>query len=94
MQISWTPAALFDLASARHYIAQDDLLAADRQVGRVLAAVDNSVMFPELGRAGRRAGTRELLVGRTPYIVPYRLSGDTIEILRVLHERQGWPAYL
>ena len=55
-------------------------------------AIDNLRLFPELGRPGRRVGTRELLIGRTPYIVAYRLSGGTIEILRLLHERQQWTA--
>jgi toxin ParE1/3/4 len=32
-----------------------------------------------------------LVVNRTPYVVPYRLRGATIEILRVLHGRQRWP---
>ena len=94
MQITWTRAALFDLASARRYIAADNPEAADRQVGRVLAAVDNLRIFPELGRPGRRAGTRELLIGRTPYIVAYRLSVDAVEVLRLLHERQQWPTSL
>lgn len=92
MQITWTPAALFDLAAARQYIAADNARAADRQVSRALAAVDNLRLLPKLGRPGRRVGTRELLIGRTPYIVAYRLSGGTIEILRLLHERQQWTA--
>ena len=92
MQISWTPAALFDLESARRYIAADNPQAVDRQVGRILAAIDNLKVFPELGRPGRRVGTRELLIGRTPYLVAYRLGHNTIGILRLLHERQEWPA--
>jgi toxin ParE1/3/4 len=91
MQIVWTEPALRDLAAARAYIARDNLPAADEQVVRVMAAVADLLQFPQIGRPGRREGTRELVIGRTPYIVPYRLRGDLIEILRVLHGRQRWP---
>ncbi len=91
MQIVWTEPALRDLAAARAYIALDKPSAADTQVRRVLLAVEGLLRFPESGRPGRRAGTRELVVSRTPYLVPYRLRGDAIEILRVLHGRQRWP---
>ncbi len=91
MRIVWTEPAVRDLASARAYIAQDNPSAARRQVERVISAVTGLLRFPEIGRPGRRPGTRELVVNRTPYIVAYRLHGDVIEILRVLHGRQRWP---
>jgi toxin ParE1/3/4 len=40
---------------------------------------------PEIGRPGRVNGIRELVVADTPFIVPYRLVGSEIQILRVLH---------
>jgi toxin ParE1/3/4 len=94
MRLVWTDLAIRDLASARAYIAQDNPPAADRQVERVLAAVANLLQFPAIGRPGRRAGTRELVISRTPYIVAYRLRGDAIELLRVMHSRQRWPESL
>jgi toxin ParE1/3/4 len=93
MRIVWTELAVRDLAAARNYIARDNPRAADRQVQRVLAAVAGLLQFPEFGRPGRRAGTRELVISRTPYIAAYRLVGDTVEILRVMHSRQRWPDY-
>ncbi len=91
MRLAWAEPALRDLAAARLYIARDNPAAATRQVERILTAAAGLVRFPESGRPGRRAGTRELVVGRTPYLLPYRISGDVIEILRVLHGRQRWP---
>jgi toxin ParE1/3/4 len=52
------------------------------------------VRFPESGRPGRRSGTHELVIGRTPYLVVYHALGGTIQILRVLHGRQRWPSTL
>jgi toxin ParE1/3/4 len=36
-------------------------------------------------------GTRELVVGPTPWVVVYRWRGEAVEVLRVLHGRQRWP---
>jgi toxin ParE1/3/4 len=91
MRIAWTESAVRDLAAARAYIAQDSSPAADSPVGRVMAAVSSLLRVPEIGRTGRRAGTRELVVSRTSYVAVYRLRGDIIEILPVLHGRQRWP---
>jgi toxin ParE1/3/4 len=91
MRVVWTARALRDLASLRAYIGQDNPSAADRQVERILAAAARLAEFPETGRPGRRAGTRELVVSRTPYLMPYRVRGEIVEVLRVLHGRQRWP---
>ncbi|HEY2659828.1 MAG TPA: type II toxin-antitoxin system RelE/ParE family toxin [Caulobacteraceae bacterium] len=91
MRIVWTGPAIGDLRAARDYIALDSPTAAFEQVILVLAAVDGLLPFPPHGRPGRRLGTRELVVGRTPFIVPYRVNGDAIEVLRVLHGRRRWP---
>jgi toxin ParE1/3/4 len=40
---------------------------------------------PRMGRLGRLSGTRELVISKTPYVVPYRVQGETIELLRVIH---------
>jgi len=80
------------LAAVRDYIARDNPGAADPQVRRVLAAAAGLLQFPEIGRPGRRARTRELVISRTPYIAAYRIVGDALEILRVMHSRQRWPA--
>ncbi len=79
------------LRSARATIAADNADAAEKQIARIVNAIEKLASFPELGRPGRRAGTRELMVGRTPYIVPYRQRGEIIEILAVQHGRQRWP---
>ncbi len=49
------------------------------------------LQHPEMGRHGRIEGTRELVISRTPYIAAYRITGDTVRILRVLHGAQLWP---
>jgi toxin ParE1/3/4 len=45
---------------------------------------------PKVYRAGRVCGTRECVIAEN-YVVVYRLQGDEVEILRVLHARRHWP---
>jgi toxin ParE1/3/4 len=54
-------------------------------VQRILKAVASLPAQPSVGRPGRVPGTRELVVAKTRYIVPYRIRGNTIEILRGFH---------
>jgi len=89
----WSPEAIEDLASLRAYIEQDDPAAAQRVVLRIIHSVEDLLSKnPEMGRPGRVPGTRELVVPRTPFVVPYRLQGKTMQILRVYHGARRWPA--
>ena len=47
-----------------------------------------------LGRPGRVLWTRELVIGGLPYVIPYRVRDNDIEILRVLHTSRRWPSEL
>lgn len=47
-------------------------------------------MKPKLYKAGRVKGTREIVV-RPNYVLVYRVAGNVIEVLRVLHAAQQWP---
>lgn len=88
----WSPEAIADLAALRGYIAQDDPAAAQRVALHIIRNVETLLASsPEMGRPGRVPGTRELVIPRTPYIVPYRLIGNTIQILRVFHSARRWP---
>jgi len=85
-------AALHNLDDEASYVALENALAAQTVVERVLAAVAQLVEQPGLGRPGRLPGTRELVVLKTRYIVPYRVEGETISILRVFHTSRRLPA--
>jgi toxin ParE1/3/4 len=88
----WSPEAIADLVALRAYIAQDDPAAAQRVARHIVRNVETLLPnSPELGRPGRVPGTRELVIPRTPYIVPYRLVGNTIQVLRVFHSARRWP---
>ena len=73
-------------------IAERNPDAVARLEQRIIDATDQLIDRPRLGRAGRVAGTRELVVTRTPYIVIYEIEGDIVPIIRVLHSAQRWPS--
>jgi plasmid stabilization system protein ParE len=91
MRVRWLRTALRNLDEEATYIAADDPVAARLVVARVLEAVTQLADQPGLGRPGRVPGTRELVVARTRYMVPYRVKRDTVEILRVFHTSPRLP---
>lgn len=91
MELRWLDDALADITEIYDYIAADDPMAAARVVERIQEAVRLLARVPHRGRPGRWPGTRELVIARTSYIVPYRVRGDAIEILRVFHTARRWP---
>jgi len=91
VRVRWLRRALSNLDEEAEYIARDDPDAAVRTVERIATSVERLAIHPALGRAGRVPGTRELVVSGTPYVVPYRVRGATVEILRVFHAARKWP---
>jgi toxin ParE1/3/4 len=89
----WSPEAIDDLAALRTYIEQDDPAVARRVANHIIQNVETLLPnSPEMGRLGRVPGTRELVIPGTPFIVPYRLVGNTIQLLRIFHGARRWPA--
>jgi toxin ParE1/3/4 len=92
MTIVWSPEAIGDLISLRAYIEEESPAGAQRIVLRILHDVEHLLPNnPHIGRPGRVPGTRELVIPQTPYIVPYRVQRDVIQILRVYHGARRWP---
>ena len=91
MCTKWTRKALANLDDIMEYIAGDNPQAASRMVKMIDGAVQPLGQHPFLGRPGRVPNTRELIVSGTPFILPYRVKGSTVEILRVLHAARRWP---
>ena len=90
MRVRWLRVALANLEAEADYIAEDNPAADGRLVQRIFRAVDLLAKNPSMGRPGRVSGTRELVVADTPYIVPYRVRANAVEILRVFHAARKW----
>lgn len=91
MSVVLTANARADLDQIFDYIADDNPAAAERTTDRILQSLYMLERFPQLAVEGSIAGTRELSIPRLPYRAIYRILGDEVEILRILHARRQWP---
>lgn len=94
MRVRWLNAALLNLDDIAIFIAEDNPRAAREVVGTIWLQTQALARYPALGRAGRVGGTRELVIAGLPYVIPYRVRDETVEILRVLHTSRRWPRRL
>lgn len=90
-KIRWLRMALADLDQLIVYITKDNPKAANKVARKIWETTRMLSDQPAMGRAGRISGTRELVVSGTPYIVPYRVVADEVQILRVIHAARKWP---
>ncbi len=68
------------LEDIRERIADDNPAAAARVVQRIRTAVERLAGSPGIGRPGWITGTGELVIAGTPYIVPFRVKGDLVQV--------------
>ncbi len=95
MTLQWSPESIHDLIALRAHIADHDPAAAKRVALHILYCVEYLLSKnPKLGAPGRVPGTREVVIPKTPYIVPCRVRGTKIEIARVYHTSRRWPDHL
>ena len=92
MKVEWRPLARQDLDETLAYVADDNPDAANRLQDEIERQVEMLAKMPEMGRPGRRRGTRELVIAGTRYIAAYRLTQNRLEILRLLHGARHWPS--
>ena len=90
--IQWTEQATRQLAQAGDYIAlSNSQEVANRVTMQIVTNVQQLSSFPMSGRTGRVAGTRELVISNTPFIVAYTVHKADIVVLAIYHGAQFWP---
>ena len=92
MTLVWGPRARRDLHELIVCIGEDSVQAAALVAARILESAELLLEVPQAGRPGRVAGTRELVVLRTPYLLVYRITKRNVRILRVYHGARRWPS--
>jgi len=91
MQVKWLRRALRNLEKEAAYIARDNPQAAAALVTEADESTRLLTRHPDMGRPGRLPGTRELVLPHFPYIIPYRVKEQRVEILRMFHTVRKWP---
>jgi plasmid stabilization system protein ParE len=82
------------MSTAFDFVAAENLSAAKRQDEIIVRVITRLADFPQLGRVGRIAGTRELVIAGTPYIAAYAVLDGAIAVFAILHGAQRWPVRL
>jgi addiction module RelE/StbE family toxin len=90
VRLVWAQHALADRDEIFSRIEAENPRAAINIDDQIVSATRRLLDFPESGRPGRVAGTRELVIPRTPYIAAYR-ERRCGSVLRILHGAQAWP---
>lgn len=90
-KVKFSASSLKDLKSIQEYICENNVEAAKEVVAHIIDKIETVIVpNPGAGRAGRVLRTRELVISKYPYIVPYQVREDVIYILRVLHTSKKW----
>jgi len=90
LALHWNARAREDRAEIMDYVGQDNPSAALELDELIEQRAEALPANPKLYRPGRVRGTREAVVTENDLIV-YRVKGERVEVLRMLHARQLWP---
>ena len=90
-QLKFTARAFGNIASAEAFIAKDNPAAAAKVVETIFKTAERLELFPEVGKAGRVAGTRELALEKYPYTLVYRIRAAYVVVYAVLHQSRQYP---
>ncbi|MDF4275702.1 type II toxin-antitoxin system RelE/ParE family toxin [Vibrio parahaemolyticus] len=91
MQIKWLKKALVNLEQSAEYLHEYNPRSSREFVQEVYDLTNLLKTNPAMGRTGRVFGTRELILNKYPYLIPYRIKDNCIEILRVFPTRMSQP---
>ena len=91
MQLRWTAAAADDLEGIADYLFEKSPQNAAELIRKIYEAPSNLKRYPNLGRPGKKEGTRELVLAPLPYVVIYQIVDESLYIVRILHGAQDWP---
>lgn len=90
VKLVWTQLARTDRKQIGDFVAQDNPAAACALDELFSNKASGLIDRPGIGRPGREAGTRELIVHQN-YILIYDVTSTTVRVLRVLHAARKWP---
>jgi toxin ParE1/3/4 len=94
VKLVWLALARRDLSSIfAYYESAASKEVANRVLQRIVRSASALADNPYLGRPSASTdGVHEFQVAKLPYLLPYRVVGERVEILRVFHEAQDRPS--
>ncbi|MBK5292630.1 MAG: type II toxin-antitoxin system RelE/ParE family toxin [Acidobacteriia bacterium] len=91
MRIRWTHAAAADLQNISDHLKDHHPQYRQPTIRKLYEATGSLKAMPHRGRPGREEGTRELVFSPLPYVAVYRVTEQSIEVLRIYHGAQDRP---
>jgi toxin ParE1/3/4 len=92
MILDWSETAAAQLAAARDYIAKTSPAYADLLAERVIQRTEHLVDQPFTGAEVAEYGDERLReVYEHPYRILYRLDGDRVQVVSVIHSARQMP---
>jgi toxin ParE1/3/4 len=91
MKVIWSPRARQELVDIVINYLSPNPAAVPLLMSRIQQSVARLEQFPQLGRLSEDKSCRLLQVAGLPYLVPYRVDGQVLQIVAVFDERQGRP---
>lgn len=79
------PVAIADVDNIWDYVAIYDPRAANRLVTRIVHSTDRLIDFPHSGSPRIEIDTSARSIVVDNYVIFYRVTGDVVEIVRVVH---------
>jgi len=90
--IVWEKRALDDREAIFEFLYESNPLAAEKTDTIIVSKVENLMQQPLMGVQREGLQGRLLIITEVSMIVPYFIEDDVIHILRVLHQKQKFPA--
>lgn len=87
-RVRWRARALADLREFHEWLAGLERGNPKKTIARIRAAAESLKRLGDIGRPSIEEGVRELPVRNVPYVIVYRIDGDTAEIVAVYHMAQ------
>lgn len=92
-QLKWSHLARRDLDSIQQYMLQEMPEYWLRFIEQTEAATRFLLATPGAGTM-LRGGIHKWRLGRTRYLIFYRIDGGDLRVLRVVHDKRDWQRFL
>jgi plasmid stabilization system protein ParE len=91
VKVRWTRPALDRLKAHRVWLDSLENANTERIIRAIRRATQVLERLGDIGRPSQITGHRELSVHHVPYVIIYRVEGETIIIATVFHTSQDRP---
>lgn len=88
-EIKFLTEATEDVRKIKYYLTgyEDAFIKLINRLNSCIKTIKNN---PDIGRIGKREGTREFFAYNTEYIIVYRIKEEILEILTILHKSRKY----